>query len=100
MQLPFAFHLQFIDEINKKATTWKAGRNFHQDQDMNVLRNMMGVHPDSVNFRLSETPLHDEKTVSDLPTEFDSRTAWNDCPTIREIRDQVRKFEINEIDSQ
>lgn len=49
----------------------------------------MGVHPDSVNFRLPET-LHDEQAVADLPTEFDSREAWKDCPTIGSIRDQVR----------
>jgi len=78
---------EFIKEINSKATTWKAGRNFHRDQDINVLRRMMGVHPDAQDFRLAIL-LHDEVDAADLPENFDSREQWPNCPTINEIRDQ------------
>lgn len=50
---------------------------------------MLGVHPDSKNFRLPEI-LHGEDVVTDVPENFDSREQWPDCPTIGEIRDQVR----------
>lgn len=52
---------------------------------------MMGVHPDAHNFRLPVL-LHDETDVADLPENFDSRVQWPNCPTINEIRDQVRNL--------
>ncbi|CAO1420120.1 unnamed protein product [Diamesa tonsa] len=78
---------EFIDEINQKATTWKAGRNFHENVDLGYIRKLMGVHPESINNRLPEM-LHDTSDAEDLPENFDARTVWPDCPTIGEIRDQ------------
>lgn len=49
----------------------------------------MGVHPDARNIRLPML-LHDESGVADLPENFDSRQQWSECPTINEIRDQVK----------
>ena len=79
---------KFIAEINQKKSTWKAGRNFHQDTDMSYIRNMLGVHPDSKSFRLPELTELLGGSVTELPESFDSRTNWPDCPTIQEIRDQ------------
>lgn len=75
----------FIDEINSKATTWKAGRNFHSTVSMDYIRKLMGVHPDAPKFRAEEI-VHEESV--DLPENFDARENWPDCPTIREVRDQ------------
>lgn len=59
---------------------------------MDVLRKMMGVHPDSRNFRLPELVLSvGDSKFEDLPENFDSRQQWTDCPTIGEIRDQVSR---------
>lgn len=52
----------------------------------------MGVHPDAHKFALPDK----REVLSDLvedngaaiPDEFDARTAWPNCPTIGEIRDQ------------
>ena len=51
--LASAAHLQnyiisdeFINEINAKAKTWKAGRNFHPETSSNFLKGLMGLHPD------------------------------------------------------
>ncbi|XP_037027746.1 cathepsin B [Bradysia coprophila] len=78
---------EFVDKINAKATTWKAGRNFGPHVTMNYVRSLLGVHEDSYKFRLEEKP-----TLvgyrDDLPEQFDARENWPDCPTIREIRDQ------------
>ena len=48
-----AAHLQnyivsddFINEINAKAKTWTAGRNFHPETSSNFLKGLMGLHPD------------------------------------------------------
>lgn len=64
----------------------QAGSNFHPLTSGSNLRDLCGVHPDSVKF-LPETKLFSE-IKSDLPDEFDSRTKWPDCPTIQEVRDQ------------
>lgn len=58
---------------------------------MNYLRRLMGVHPDSVKYRLEEIVHDDGGLGDDLPENFDSREQWPDCPTIREIRDQGSK---------
>lgn len=47
----------------------------------------MGVHPDSINYRLPEY-LHDPSNYSDLPPSFDARTQWPSCVSLNEIRDQ------------
>ena len=49
------------------------------------MKNMLGVRRDS-NFSL---PMKEwMPTLSDLPTNFDSREKWYFCPSIREVRDQ------------
>ncbi|CAD7090587.1 unnamed protein product [Hermetia illucens] len=78
---------EFIDAINEKATTWKAGANFHPSTPVATLKRLMGVHPDANKFRLAEqAPFFGDS--EDLPENFDSRENWPDCPTIREVRDQ------------
>lgn len=79
---------EFIELVNQKAKTWKAGRNFHEGTEMKYISRLMGVHPDSGRF-MNPVKLHDIRDDDDLPTEFDSRVQWPDCPTIQEIRDQV-----------
>ncbi|KAG5672906.1 hypothetical protein PVAND_002994 [Polypedilum vanderplanki] len=81
------FSDEFINEINKKATTWKAGHNFHPDTNLKYIKNLLGVHSDSKHFKLPEL-LHDSRDIKDLPENFDAREQWPDCPTLREIRDQ------------
>ncbi|XP_060520313.1 cathepsin B [Cylas formicarius] len=78
---------EFIHDINNKATTWKAGRNFAPDVSMSYIRRLMGVLPNHKNFL---PPIHTHTGLEsvDIPQSFDSRQQWPDCPTIREIRDQ------------
>lgn len=78
---------KFIEEINSKATTWRAGRNFDQSVSMNYIRKLMGVHPDANRFR-DPVMLHEIGDDDEIPENFDAREQWPDCPTITEIRDQ------------
>lgn len=77
---------EFIAEINEKAATWRAGRNFHSSTPKVYIHNLMGVHPDSKNYL--EPPKFMGSIREDLPENFDARTNWPSCPTIQEIRDQ------------
>lgn len=66
----------------------QAGQNFPPDTSLEYLRRLMGVHPDAGRFRLPELLDTESSAEDDLPAEFDARTAWPKCPTIREVRDQ------------
>ncbi|KAJ8941026.1 hypothetical protein NQ318_004183 [Aromia moschata] len=77
---------EFINQINRRQSTWKAGRNFAEDLDMSYIRRLMGVLPNHQNFMPPTIEYKLEGVY--LPTEFDSRLEWSQCPTIREIRDQ------------
>lgn len=76
----------FINEINNAQSTWTAGRNFDENVSMLYIKQLMGVlpnHKDHLPRVLKSNGVSD-----DLPTNFDARTNWPDCPTIQEIRDQ------------
>jgi len=76
-----------IDYVNNLNTTWKAGRNFAPDISYEYVKLLSsGVHPDA-NKVVLDVHEHDLEAVR-LPEQFDSRTNWPNCPTIREIRDQ------------
>lgn len=78
----------FIDRINAKATTWKAGRNFHPKTSVNFFKGLMGVHPDHMEYM----PPKQERLLGlddvELPESFDPREQWPDCPTLKYIPDQ------------
>lgn len=75
---------EFIAQVNRDATTWTAGRNFHRDTSINYLKGLLGT------IITKENPLPVLKTenLMDLPAEFDARKQWPDCSSIKEIRDQ------------
>jgi len=75
---------EFIQELNEHATTWKAGRNFHEDSG-NYVKGLMGAW---IVPGLPRLPTLDAPVAENLPEEFDARTQWPDCPSIGEIRDQ------------
>ena len=76
----------FIAEINRKATTWKAGANFHPMTSENYIRGLMGVHPMHEKFLPAPKPAL--LGFEAVPEEFDPRVKWPHCPSIKEIRDQ------------
>jgi cathepsin B len=88
----FPNHLPESDELisyinNKVKTTWKAGRNFHPNVTIGYLKRLQGVLPDPNNER-PPLLLHSNVDVKAIPTTFDARTQWPNCPTIKEVRDQ------------
>jgi cathepsin B len=53
---------------------------------METIRGLMGVKKDSRNVRLEERSY--PEGLADLPTDFDSRTNWPQCPVIGQVYDQ------------
>lgn len=80
-----------IENINAKATTWKAGANPRFQgmtlADAQQLLGWAGAHPNPGSHLPTVTL--DKTTVGDLPDSFDARTAWPQCASvIGGIRDQ------------
>ncbi|KAG8540806.1 hypothetical protein GDO81_018516 [Engystomops pustulosus] len=75
---------EMINYINKLNTTWKAGHNF-PNADIHYVKTLCGtLLGGSKRLPVRYSFVGD----MDLPDNFDSREAWPNCPTIREIRDQ------------
>jgi len=78
----------FIERVNRSATTWTAGRNFHRHTPLRHIRRLMGVLAGSHTF-LPPVRRHAlATTAANLPREFDARAQWPHCPSLAEIRDQ------------
>jgi len=79
--------LRIVKQVNiDETSTWKAGINeYFRGRPQEFTRRLCGAR------RGGELlPLKTAKELGDepIPEEFDSRTKWPDCPTIKEIRDQ------------
>jgi cathepsin B len=64
----------------------KAGMNFHPETDMKYVKRLCGVLPGA-----AEKKLPVRKHLVDgiqIPKEFDPRTKWPNCESLKEIRDQ------------
>uniref|UniRef100_UPI00358ECF90 cathepsin B isoform X2 n=1 Tax=Myxine glutinosa TaxID=7769 RepID=UPI00358ECF90 len=71
--------VQYVNHLN---TTWKAGHNF-EGVSLGYVKHLCGTI-----LHGRRLPVRQLRFQPELPKEFDSRTAWPHCPTIREIRDQ------------
>ena len=76
----------FIADINSKAKTWTAGRNFHPETSTNYIKGLLGVHPDHKKY----LPPRKQPVlqVEELPKEFDPREKWPQCKSLNMIWDQ------------
>jgi len=79
----------FIDQINSKAATWKAGRNFTPEISTDYFHRLFGVLPDHKLFMPPRSQILLEIENANFPTSFDPREKWSQCPTIQYIPDQV-----------
>ena len=78
---------EFIAEINSKAKTWTAGRNFHPETSTNYIKGLLGVHPNHKKYLPAmKQPVLLE--VEQLPKEFYPDLKWPQCKSISMIWDQ------------
>ncbi|XP_025204220.1 cathepsin B-like [Melanaphis sacchari] len=83
----------YINKINEKTKTWKAGVNFKPntpDEHILKLLGSKGVQiPNKANRKIykSEDDAYD-KFVYNIPRKFDARKKWIKCSTIGKVRDQ------------
>ena len=85
--LTAARHQDIADRINADSTsTWRAGVNSRFiDWTPEQIRRQMGALKTPPHLQL---PVKDVDIVAALPDTFDARTAWPQCASIGQIRDQ------------
>jgi len=79
---PHPFSDAAITRINRMQNFWTAGKNFNVSDFQRVVT-MLGVKEGG-----KKLPVLTRQVPNSIPTHFDSRTKWPNCPTIRQIRDQ------------
>ncbi|XP_030747309.1 cathepsin B-like [Sitophilus oryzae] len=76
-----------IAQINQKAKTWKAGKNFDIEDWAKVKRMVSGVLPDArLKNKLPVSAPHD--VTEDVPDTFDAREQWPNCISVQTVWDQ------------
>jgi len=78
---------EIVEYINSIKTTWKAEKNKFHQWELKQFKRTLGVPMDAISGPKKLQILYHDN-VKDLPEEFDSRTEWPKCPTIKEVRDQ------------
>lgn len=78
--------VHFINE--KLNTTWKAGPSKFDSWSMASVKKLMGVPLSHMGHVTDNLPVIEHEIDTELPEEFDCKTNWPKCPTLREIRDQ------------
>ncbi|KAG1653019.1 Cathepsin B [Nymphon striatum] len=76
---------EFIEFLNEDQFSWKAGRNFPEDVQLEQLRKLCGYKQEKDDYSLQ---LKVNNEDMDIPPEFDGRKYWSNCPSLREIRNQ------------
>jgi len=78
---------ELVDEINAAQTTWKAGPSKFMSWSEKSIKRLMGVRPEYFAQHKLMKPIEHE-VPKDLPDNFDARTQWPNCASIKEVRDQ------------
>jgi len=85
-RLEFFNQQAIIEEVNSKKPLWVSGHNHYFDgKTVDEMKRLMGALETPVELQLPEK---DIQPLQAPPTEFDSRTAWPKCDSIKEVRDQ------------
>lgn len=85
--IPHPLSDQFINLINSKQNSWKAGRNFPLHTSFDYIKKLMGALKDDF-FASLEDRRYGPELIESLPASFDPRDKWPNCPTLNEVRDQ------------
>jgi cathepsin B len=85
-QFGAAVNHDLINEINNMETTWKAGVNERfVGKSLEEVKHLLGALKTPEEKRL---PVKQIVALEDLPTDYDLRTAFPDCESLKEVRDQ------------
>ena len=84
VETPLLGQENIVEYVNSLKTTWTAGINTR----------FMGLSEDLIKYQMGvkeggpTLPRKKMTVIKELPTNFDARTQWPNCPSIAEVRDQ------------
>jgi cathepsin B len=75
-----------ITYVNSLQNTWVAGHNSRfEGLTLGDVKGLLGALKEPVDRKL---PMKEKIVAANIPDSFDSRTAWPNCASIKEVRDQ------------
>ncbi|XP_038051444.1 cathepsin B-like cysteine proteinase 3 [Patiria miniata] len=82
------YSADLVEKINSMDTTWRAGRHFAGETAASVLDRFStaGLSLE----KAPKLPVVEYDRAGAIPTEFDARTKWPNCPSIGRVNDQGR----------
>jgi cathepsin B len=79
---------EIVDYVNSLSTTWKAEKNKFHSWSLDAVKKLMGVPVEYLKKSPSLAPIQHKVNIEAIPDNFDSREQWQNCPSLKEIRDQ------------
>ncbi|XP_050531273.1 cathepsin B-like isoform X2 [Daktulosphaira vitifoliae] len=81
----------YIEKLNKKISTWKAGRNFPADTSLLHLKKLLGSKKNDPG-DYDDAPIKTDDpayaNITSIPETFDAREQWKYCENIGHVPDQ------------
>ncbi|KAJ3662918.1 hypothetical protein Zmor_007233 [Zophobas morio] len=88
-EIPHFLSDKFINFINSKNTTWKAGRNVNINTSSSLMKQLFTTPPKKEIKHTLPTKIH-SVDLKAIPESFDAREAWPECASvIGDIKDQA-----------
>jgi cathepsin B len=73
---------------NAVGSPWVAEKNKFHSWSLKSFKKLLGVPLSHLNSKTKLKPLIHKVNAQAIPEEFDSRTNWPQCSSMREVRDQ------------
>jgi len=83
-----AVSTKMIREINQRQKLWRASHNHITRLPKSQARSLLGLNMKNLEHNSWEKKVYSAAEVANAPDEFDSRTNWPNCASMKDIRDQ------------
>jgi len=83
-----AVSTKMIREINQQQNHWKAAHNHITRMPKSQARRLLGLDLENVHAYTWRNQVFSAEEIAAAPETFDARTAWPQCTTMKEIRNQ------------
>jgi cathepsin B len=77
-----------VNHINSLHTTWTAEKNKFHSWSLKSFKKLLGVPLSHIGKPSRLPAIEHNVDAQAIPDEFDSRTNWPNCPSLKEVRDQ------------
>jgi len=83
-----AVSTKMIREINQHQNLWRAAHNHITRLPKSQARSLLGLSMEKLDHSMLSKKVYTAAEIANSPDEFDSRTNWPNCDSMKDIRDQ------------